>query len=109
MEDPFADYRRFMAEEGVMIAPEQPTPRRNFYYIYVLSQNVPLFMANHFQPTPDNKFPVIQGYTNMYIVLPHETSKSALIKRIYKFYPHTGFIIPPQRLNNKIWNRSNKQ
>jgi len=102
------DYINFMAQEGYAIEPEKPYVEKDHYYIYVLSQDVPLFMANHFQPIEHNQYQPIQGYTLMRLTLSFQTSKSAFIKRIYRFYPHTSFIIPPQRLNNKIWNRSNK-
>ena len=78
------------------------------YWVYVPVLQVSLFMLNQFKQDDSYRYPPIPCYQLMVIRLTSQTTKTAFVKRILKFYPGKDFLIPTQHLNDKKWTRTNK-
>ena len=106
----FDDMKAYFAAKGQELTGHTGIYHQYYHYwVYVPILQIGLFTLHQFQQDNSYRFPPLQGYQLMVIKLNSQTSKSAFVKRIWKFYPGKDFLIPSQHLKDKKWTRISKQ
>lgn len=105
MTDPQSDYEAWCKKLGLTAYDSTSVCRLRYYTVYVPIQHKDLFLSHGFKERTSLQYPPTVNYAVLAIGLSYETSKTALIKRIYKFHPYNDFFIPIQHQNSKKWNQ----